>query len=239
MPVKPPRWYFSLRSPYSWLAFRDLIEKAPDVADAIEWRPQWEPDEVSQALLAEARVRLPYMPMSKEKHFYILQDVKRLAAERGLTVGWPLDTAPNWDVSHLAYLVAADAGRGRDYIAAVYRARWEQGRDISDRAVIASVGEELGLDPQALAQAADDPEIRRRGVEALRAVSRDGSFGVPFFIHRHDKFWGADRLSAFIAAVRAGTAGPAPAGPVPGAGAGAAAPVLTPGGDQGHPGGCG
>ncbi|MFD3697137.1 hypothetical protein ACFWUZ_13460 [Streptomyces sp. NPDC058646] len=36
---RPPRFYFSLRSPYSWLAYRDLHERHPDVADVLEWRP--------------------------------------------------------------------------------------------------------------------------------------------------------------------------------------------------------
>lgn len=233
MAPRPPRWYFSFRSPYSWLAYRELTEHAADVADAIEWRPYWEPDEASARLLEAAGVQLPYVPMSKEKHLYILQDVKRLAAERGLTFAWPVDTAADWDVSHLAYLLAEDQGRGRDFIDAVYRARWEQGRDISDRATIASIGEELGLDPAALAGAADDPEIRRRGVEALRAVERDGVFGVPFFIHRHDRFWGTDRLPGFVASLRAPVA----------ALAGSRTPTAgfrpEPGGDTGHAGGCG
>ncbi|MFV8132317.1 2-hydroxychromene-2-carboxylate isomerase [Streptomyces syringium] len=206
MAIKPPRWYFSLRSPYSWLAFRDLTERYPDVADVIEWRPYWEPDEVSNRLLAEEGVQLPYVPMSKEKHFYILQDVKRLSAERGLQVAWPIDKNPNWAISHLGYLVAQDEGRGRDYIAAVSRARWELGHDIADRKVIAAVAEELGLDPDRVANAVDDERLRTRGLDILREMERDGVFGVPFFIHRRDKFWGIDRLPAFVETVRAARA---------------------------------
>ncbi|GGR42222.1 2-hydroxychromene-2-carboxylate isomerase [Streptomyces netropsis] len=206
MAIKPPRWYFSLRSPYSWLAFRDLTERYPDVADAIEWRPYWEPDEVSNRMLAEEGVQLPYVPMSKEKHFYILQDVKRLSTERGLTVAWPIDKDPNWAVSHLGYLVAQDEGRGRDYIGAVSKARWEHGHDIADRKVIAGVAEELGLDPDRVANAVDDEKLRARGLDILREMERDGVFGVPFFIHRRDKFWGIDRLPAFVETVRAARA---------------------------------
>ncbi|MEV4870833.1 2-hydroxychromene-2-carboxylate isomerase [Streptomyces syringium] len=206
MAIKPPRWYFSLRSPYSWLAFRDLTERYPDVADVIEWRPYWEPDEVSNRLLAEEGVQLPYVPMSKEKHFYILQDVKRLSTERGLQVAWPIDKNPNWAISHLGYLVAQDEGRGRDYIAAVSRARWELGHDIADRKVIAAVAEELGLDPDRVANAVDDERLRARGLDILREMERDGVFGVPFFIHRRDKFWGIDRLPAFVDTVRAARA---------------------------------
>lgn len=239
MAVKPPRWYFSLRSPYSWLAFRELTQNAPDVAESIEWRPYWEPGEVGARLLAEAGIRLPYVPMSKEKHLYILQDVKRLATERGLSITWPIDVDLDWDVAHLAYFVAQDAGRGVDFIDAVHRARWERGLDVSLRTTMTAIGEELGLDPGALAGAADDPEIRRRGVEALRAVERDGVFGVPFFIHRHDRFWGLDRLPGFIARVRNAAGAPGDAArPESGSGA-VRADLLVPAGDAGHAGGCG
>ncbi|GAA2311113.1 2-hydroxychromene-2-carboxylate isomerase [Streptomyces violaceusniger] len=238
MAVKPPRWYFSLRSPYSWLAFRELTENHPDVADTIEWRPCWEPAEATRKLLDEAGIRLPYVHMSKEKHLYILQDIKRLAAASGLTVGWPIDTDPNWDIAHLAYFVADDLGRGRDFIRLVYQARWQRGLNISDPAVIAGVGERLGLDGEALAGAADDPDIRARGVEALRAADRDGAFGVPFFVHRHDKFWGSDRLPGFIEAVREGVAAKVPA-PRTAAADDIPAHALAPAGDQGHAGGCG
>ncbi|MFI6849631.1 DsbA family protein [Kitasatospora sp. NBC_00085] len=203
MAVEPARWYFSLRSPYSWLAFRELTENAPDVAERIQWRPYWEPGGATSRLLAGTDVRLPYVPMSKEKHLYILQDVKRLAVERGLTVAWPVDTAPDWDIAHLGWLVAEDAGLGREYIGNVYRARFELGLDISERSVIAEAGAETGLDPDVVGSAADDPAILARGVEALRALGRDGVFGVPFFIHGSDKFWGSDRLAGFVASVRA------------------------------------
>ncbi|MFF4691803.1 2-hydroxychromene-2-carboxylate isomerase [Streptomyces sp. NPDC001307] len=238
MARKPPRWYFSLRSPYSWFAYRDLIDRYPDVADAIEWIPFWEPDEQTQALLAKEDVQLPIVDMSRAKNFYILQDARRLAEARGLTVTWPVDRAPNWEIAHLGYLVAADAGLGREYVALAYRARWQQGRDITDRAVIAELADELGLDPALVAGAADDPELRRRGTEALIRSYKDGLFGVPFFIHGHDKYFGADRLRAYVAKVRGQEPGPDveltwldEAGLVP--------EPIPAGGDAGHAGGCG
>ncbi|OCC07770.1 2-hydroxychromene-2-carboxylate isomerase [Streptomyces sp. PTY087I2] len=206
MAVKPTRWYFSFRSPYSWLAFHDLTERYPDVADAIEWRPYWEPDEISSRLLDDEGIQLPYVPMSKEKHLYILQDIKRLSTERGLPIAWPVDRDPNWGVPHLGYLVAEEGGRGRDYIRAVSEARWVKGYDITDRKVIAGLAEGLGLDPLRVANAVDDESIRMRGLGFLREMDRDGVFGVPFFIHRRDKFWGIDRLPGFVAAVRAARA---------------------------------
>ncbi|MGW3957061.1 DsbA family protein [Streptomyces sp. NPDC004752] len=203
MARRGPRWYFSFRSPYSWMAYRDLMKHYPDVAEAIEWLPFWEPDQQAVAELERDRVRLPYVPMSKEKHLYILQDVRRLARARDLDMVWPVDTAPHWEVAHLAYLAAQRRGAGWGFIDAAYRRRWELGEDISDPATMASIGEEIGVDPRALADAHRDPGIREQGMAALNSLHRDGVFGVPFFIVGFEKYWGVDRLSDFVETARA------------------------------------
>ncbi|MFD5496842.1 DsbA family protein, partial [Streptomyces sp. NPDC127091] len=95
---------------------------------------------------------------------------------------------------------------GPEFIAAVYRARWEEGQDISDPAVIAYIAERLGLDPVRLSTACDDPAVREHGLGSLNSLYRDGVFGVPFFINGYEKFWGVDRLPGFVSSVRAGAA---------------------------------
>ncbi|WP_067464466.1 2-hydroxychromene-2-carboxylate isomerase [Actinomadura macra] len=235
---RPPRFYFNLRSPYSWLAYRDLLDQYPDVAAQVEWAPFWEPDETSLKLLAEAGGEFPFTPMSKAKHLYILQDVRRLAAGRGLAIAWPVDREPWWEVPHLAYLVAHRHGRGSEFIALAYRARWEEGRDICDPATVAGIGTELGLDAAEPAKAVDDPRVRAEGARALMEVYRDGVFGVPYFVNGFERFWGVDRLAAFAASVRPGTAGD-------GAALAEGGTALAEGGavstlvDDGHAGGCG
>ncbi|MDQ1026950.1 2-hydroxychromene-2-carboxylate isomerase [Streptomyces umbrinus] len=231
-----PRFYFSLRSPYSWLAYRDLIDRYPRTAEAVEWVPFFEPDELSRKLLAEAGGAFPYTPMSAEKHRYILQDVRRLAAGRGLEFTWPVDREPVWEVPHLGYLAAARHGRGPEFVALAARARWELGLDICDRTVIAGFAGELGLGQEELACAADDSSLRAEGVRVLLEIQRDGVFGVPFFVDHYDKYWGVDRLPDFVAAIEERTAAD-PAG-VPGV-SGTPLPPSVSSVDDGHAGGCG
>ncbi|MFI1227150.1 MULTISPECIES: 2-hydroxychromene-2-carboxylate isomerase [unclassified Streptomyces] len=204
-PKKPPRWYFSLRSPYSWFAYLDLMERYPDVADGVEWIPFWEPDEITQGLLDEADVELPIVAMSRAKNFYILQDLSRISKARGLKMTVPIDKEPNWEVSHLAYLAAQEAGLGREFVGLAYRARWQDGRDISKRETMADIAVELGLPPELLSHASDDPGMRKKGLDCLVSSYKDGLFGVPFFVHGREKFWGADRLTPYVAAFRGTT----------------------------------
>lgn len=231
---KTPRFYFSLRSPYSWLTHQELSHRHPELVDRLRWVPCFEPDAESTRLLAEQGGTFPYSEMSREKNRYVLQDVGRLTKARGITVTWPVDREPVWEVPHLGYLVAAREGRGQEYIAACYRARFGEGRDICDRAVIAAIGAGLGLDGRRLADASDDPEVRAEGVRALLDVYEDGVFGVPFFVHGYTRFWGLDRFDAFVEHLRT-KALPATSVPEPVVGA----VGLGRSADDGHAGGCG
>ncbi|MGO4417677.1 DsbA family protein, partial [Streptomyces sp. MCAF7] len=124
------------------------------------------------------------------------------------------------------------------YIERVYRARWQEGRDICDPATVADIATELGLPAERLAGAAEDRELREGpGLAALLALGRDGVFGVPFFLHGYDKFWGVDRLPAFVESVRA-RARPEPVEPGVGVSGGPDFSAAR-AGDQGHAGGCG
>jgi len=198
---RQPRFYFSLRSPYSWLAYRELLDRYGDVAERLEWVPFWEPDALSERLLTELGGQFPYSAMSRAKHLYILQDVARLAKARGLSLTWPVDREPVWEIPHLGYLVARENGCGPEYIAAAYRARWEHGRNICDPAVIAEIGSSLGIN----AVVSDDPARRAEGARILLEICRDGVFGVPFFVHGFSRYWGLDRLGEFADHIRAQT----------------------------------
>jgi 2-hydroxychromene-2-carboxylate isomerase len=232
-----PLVYFSFRSPYSWLAHHDLTRHHPEAARAVQWRPFWEPDEESERALAETGGRFIYTPMSREKHLYMLGDVRRLANRRGLKVSWPSDRDAWWEPSHLAHLVAEAEGRGPEFIERVYRARWQEGLDISDRRTIGKLAADVGVSAAA-ERATDDPDLRRRGVEALSDVDHDDVFGVPFFINGRQKFWGLDRLADFLATLDThdnsdATAPPVGDPPDP-------PPLSAPrSSDYGHAGGCG
>jgi hypothetical protein len=79
----------------------------------------------------------------------------------------------------------------------------------------------------------DDPQLRDEALGALRALDRDGVFGVPFFVAGREHFWGLDRMAAFAALVRADRSADLPEQLA------AEEPALVPGGDIGHAGGCG
>lgn len=197
---RKPRFYFSFRSPYSWMASRVLEQELPDAPELLEYVPYFEPDEQTWESLNERDVRMHYTDMSKAKHLYILQDTKRLSQRYGLDMKWPVDIAPWWVLPHHAWLAARRTGTGQQLFWALCEARWERGENICDPDVVRNVANAAGLDGDLLVRAPDDPELRAEGIDCLEKAYFDDVFGVPFFKLGPHRFWGLDRIHDFLAA---------------------------------------
>ncbi|MFE5119995.1 2-hydroxychromene-2-carboxylate isomerase [Streptomyces sp. NPDC056669] len=195
---RPPRLYFNLRSPFSWMGLKRLEERFPQAPEVIEYYPYWDPDEKTRAALEERDSGFHYTQMSKAKHLYILLDTKRLSTQYGYTMSWPVDIDPWWELPHLAWLKARHLGRERDFYAAVSAARWERGENICDTEVLHRVAEAAGFDGDEMVAAAHDPALRAEGVDALAAAYDDDVFGIPYFKVGRHRFWGLDRVDGFL-----------------------------------------
>lgn len=208
MPVarKPrrPRFYFSFRSPYSWLAAKRIHELYPYDRGPLEYIPCWEAGgAVAERFLAMGGENL-YTTISHAKTLYVFQDVRRLAAKFGYQFTWPVDLDNLWDLPHLGYLCAERVGRAREYFWAAYAARWNAGQDIKSEAGVRAVAAEAGVDSDGLIQAIQTPHIIEEGARKLLASYEDSVFGVPFFTYGVEKFWGVDRIDFFLDTVRQG-----------------------------------
>ena len=236
----PPRWFLSLRSPYSWLALHDAVTRYPELVGACRWSVFFEPSAATAQAMSAEGITFPYVAMSRAKHLYILRDVGRLCAERGLVPTWPQDRDPEWETASLAVVRARELGTGQELDLAVRltRARWQEGRDITTAAVVRDCVRECGL-PDEVSEG--DPEASRAlALAELRDVADAGVFGVPFLVVGRQPFWGLDRLRAaadeFERTRAAGAAsGPTPAPPAVLSDSGAPERSL----DGGHAGGCG
>nr|AFV52182.1 isomerase [Streptoalloteichus sp. ATCC 53650] len=198
MTRRRPRVYFSLRSPYSWLTVRRLRAEAPTCLDEVDWLPYWDPDPITLAALEERGGEFHYVQMSRAKHLYMLLDTKRLAQAQGVDMAWPVDIDPWWELPHLAWLAARRLGRPWEFYDALVAARWGRGDDICLPEVVRVAAEQAGLDPEALLAAPEDPEIRETAADCLHQAYLDDVFGIPYLKWGRHRFWGYDRLDAFL-----------------------------------------
>jgi 2-hydroxychromene-2-carboxylate isomerase len=92
-------------------------------------------------------------------------------------------------------VAAADAGRIANYAETIFQARFSEGRDIADRAVIADVAARCGLPAASFSEALEsghaDSVLRRNTAELLRR----GGFRSPTMFLGDDMYVGHERVT--------------------------------------------
>ncbi len=187
---EPIDFYFEFASPYGYLASTQIGDIAARYGREVSWKPIM----LGAALKATGSRPLANIPIKNE---YFLRDIKRFA--RLLDV--PLEYPPVMPMNSLAASRAfwwvhdiRDPCCARKLARALFRAHWGEGRDLSRPEQVAEVAAGLGIDPESLISAVQDPAIKQRLREETDRSLEKGVFGSPFFIVDGEPFWGADRL---------------------------------------------
>lgn len=189
-------FYFGLRSPYAWLAQKLLNEHLPAEYKAkIRCMPYWDPAPETLSAFREACGEPLYRPMSRERHLYILQDIKRTAHRLGYTLRWPVDgMSSDWELPHRACLAADAEGHGDLLRNALFAARWEQGHDICDPKILHEVLISNGLADTLSIETLRCEALSTTCLDILKLAQDQGVFGLPTFVLGRERWWGVDRL---------------------------------------------
>ncbi|SRR6266581_792021 len=182
-------FYFDFSSPYSYLASELIDALAAKYGRRVKWRPMM----LGAAFQKAGTVPLVQVPLKGD---YSLRDFDRSARFLGVPFKFPAKFPAVTLAAARAYywLHDRDCMQARAFAHAVFRAYWQDGRDIAELAVVRDIAAGLGIDRDALAEAVATPEIKQRlKAESDAAVAR-GMFGAPYIIVDGEPFWGADRL---------------------------------------------
>lgn len=174
--------YFSLRSPYSYLA----MMRAPDLAHL------WKAEITLKPILPMV---MRSLPVPSEKRLYIVRDCKREAERLGIPFGKIEDPVGTGVKRGLAILHRAiPEGKGVDFAQSFYRGVWAEGLNAATDKGLRTMVERAGLD-WAYAQDAMADDSWRDAVEKNRQeMFALGLWGVPSFrVGEHSAF-GQDRL---------------------------------------------
>lgn len=174
--------FFSLRSPYSYLA----MMRAPDLARL------WNADLILKPILPMV---MRSLPVPSEKRLYIVRDCKREAERLGIPFGKIEDPVGAGVERGLAILHRAiPDGKGVAFAQSFYAGVWAEGRNAATDKGLRFMAERAGLD-WTYAQEAMADDSWREAVEANRQEMFSlGLWGVPSFrVGSHSTF-GQDRL---------------------------------------------
>lgn len=186
-------YYFSPLSVFTYFAGTQLEEIAAKHGASVRYKP-------FDIMVMMDRLGAPRPADRPEgRKVYRMQEIRRIAAEKGLTMNpqpdyWPTNAAP----AAYAIIAAQDAGGGDlgALVTRLFRATWEENRNIADDDVITEALKEAGFDPMlSMTGMLKGAEVYTRNTEEALAA---GVFGAPFYIvtDTDERFWGQDRLNA-------------------------------------------
>ncbi|MBB4196754.1 2-hydroxychromene-2-carboxylate isomerase [Rhodoblastus sphagnicola] len=180
-------WY-EFASTYSYLS----VVRIEQLAEATDVAVRWRPFLLGPLFTAQGWLNSPFN-IFPAKGRYMWRDIERICAARGHPFTHPPGFPQN-SVNAARLALAVPEQRRSAFSRAVFRAEFEQGRVISDEALLADILRDLDL-PADLIDEAKSDSIRALLREETETARKIGLFGAPSFVTEDGElFWGDDRL---------------------------------------------
>lgn len=145
----------------------------------------WLPYELNPEMPAEGMDRTAYLDAKfgtgKRKEIEIR--LSEAALESGVTFNWSrVSKSVNTRMAHMLVAAASTVQRGTEMKAALFKAYWQDGRDIGDLDTLVAIAGEQGFDEQAARDELTNEELRETVIGLEAHAQQVGVTGVPFFI---------------------------------------------------------
>jgi 2-hydroxychromene-2-carboxylate isomerase len=182
-------WY-EFASSYSYLAAMRIEDLAQAQGVTLTWRPFL----LGPIFQAQGWMNSPFRLYPK-KGQYMVRDMERLCAARGLTFRLSGNFPQNGLHAARLAMTGAEEGWGPAFTREVYLLQFRDGADIAEREVLVRALSAAGRDAEAEFAKAQDQAVKD-GLRAQTQRAQDlGIFGAPSFITEDGElFWGDDRL---------------------------------------------
>lgn len=193
------QFWYDLASTYSYLSAVRIEAMAAKAGIDLDWRPFL----LGPIFQAQGWSTSPFK-LYPAKGRYMIRDMERLSAERGLVFHMPRV----FPVHSVMAARLAIAGQTEGCIAqlttALFRAQFQTGADIADPNVLEQIVSSLGLDFARFFAAIATPDVKQKLRAQTIEATRIGIFGAPTFVTPDgEHFWGDDRLDQALAWTRA------------------------------------
>ncbi|MDT3685262.1 MAG: 2-hydroxychromene-2-carboxylate isomerase [Pseudorhodoplanes sp.] len=188
-------FWFEFASTYSYPAAMRIRDLAGRLGVAVDYRPFL----LGPIFSAQGWNNSPFN-IYEAKGRYMWRDLARICEEYGLPFRKPAVFPQNGLLAARVALVGLSEGWGEDFVQAVYRTEFAEGRLIHDPAVIQGILRSLQRDPKSVFDASQQDAIKAQLRTQTEQAQRLGIFGAPSFTTQDGElFWGNDRLEAALA----------------------------------------
>lgn len=187
--TKTVEFFFDLGSPASYLAWTQLPGICACHGAVLRYRPML----LGGVFQATGNASPAAVP-AKARHTMI--DMQRFAQRYGV----PMHFNPYFPINTLTLMRGAIGVQMRQperfeaYLEAMFRALWQDKRNLGDMAVLGAVLQEAGFDPQTMLTLVGDQEVKDALKAATEEAVKRGVFGAPTCFVGEEMYFGQDRL---------------------------------------------
>ena len=148
---------------------------------AVTWLPyELNPDMPDEGMDRTAYLDAKFGP-GKRKEIEVR--LSEAALESGVTFNWGKVTrSVNSRRAHMLVAAASTVQQGSEMTAALFKAYWQDGRDIGDLETLVAIAVEQGFEEQAARDELENDELRETIIGLEAHAQKVGVTGVPFFI---------------------------------------------------------
>lgn len=148
---------------------------------AITWLPyELNPDMPDEGMDRTAYLDSKFGPGKRKE---IELRLSEAALESGVTFNWGKVTkSVNTRMAHMLVAAASTVMRGSEMTATLFKAYFQDGRDIGDLDTLVAIAGELGFDENAARDELTNDELRETVIGLEAHAQKVGVTGVPFFI---------------------------------------------------------
>ena len=186
---KQLEFFFDFGSPTAYLAYTQLPGIAGRAGAQIAWRPM-----LLGGVFKATGNQSPVLIAPKGK--WMWGDMALWARRYGV----PLQIHPNFPANTLTLMRGAVGLQMKapekflKYVDVVYRAMWDEAKDLGDPAVLAETLGKAGFDAAEFTAMVSDPAVKQRLIANTEEAVRRGVFGAPTIFVGEQMFFGQDRL---------------------------------------------
>jgi len=187
-------WY-EFASTYSYLSAMRIDAMAAQAGVEVTWQPFL----LGPIFKAQGWSTSPFN-IYPAKGRYMVRDISRIAAARGLAFHMPEPFPANGLKAARLAVLGMSEGWGARFSKAVFAAEFAQGVDIADDMALSQLLNGLGQDAHSALARSHEPLVKDRLRAATDAAEALGIFGAPAFVTPDNElFWGDDRLDQALA----------------------------------------
>ncbi len=184
-------FYFDCSSPWTYLAFAEIVSLSQKHELGIEWKPILVGGVFNSVNQDVYKFRKHPNP---QKLNYSNDDLYLWAKVRGISISFPKIFPINSVKAMRGCLFANQEGKLVEFANNVFQAYWSEGKDISQENLLLSFAENSDLDTEEFKKFIRSQEAKNLLIKNTDELIRRGGFGSPTFFYKERMFFGNDRL---------------------------------------------